>query len=259
MVRSDLFKIPPLIRLGQEGFSGSFCNVTRCLTAHQWWREGRGRSRGSQQAVEGRPNVSCRAWLVNISGERCKRPLTQPRPRSPPGAALADEAGAAEWTSPKLPRTPTKKSFSFVIHMPLRAQRLPVDIHSSFSFVCGTYLAAELVGGWAWVNASLWGTSLHLWSEHFRTFHIRRTKVLPVSNRHFCFHVTLRGELHRVSLWWISHSSAATSPCAVFLRLSARVWWIRCCFPCDKPSAAARLRSAPHVEALVVCMATWCK
>ena len=125
-MRSDLFKIPPLIRPGQEGFSGSFCNVTRCLTAHQWWRES---ELGSQQAAEGQPNVSCRPWLVNIPGERCKGPLTQPRPGAHRAAAPQMRPGlrseAAE--SPTDLITPTKKSFSFGIHMPLRAQCLPID------------------------------------------------------------------------------------------------------------------------------------
>lgn len=160
MVRSDLFKIPPLICPGHDGFSGSFGNVTRCLTAHQWWRE---RELGSQRAVEGQPNVSCWAWLVNIPRERCKRPLTQTRPAAHRSLQMRLGVQSEQAKFPTNLLTPTKKSFLFVIHMPLRAQCLPINIHASLC-LCNTYLTVELVGGWAWVNASLLGTLLHLWS-----------------------------------------------------------------------------------------------
>lgn len=133
---SDLFKILPFIRPGQEGFSGSFCNVTCYLTAHKWCRE---RELGSQQAVEGQPNVSCRACLVNF-------PAYPVSTRSPPGAAqLMRQASLSEPAKSPTYLPPTK--FILICYSHALKGPVPAYWHPCQPLcVHNTYLTLELVG-----------------------------------------------------------------------------------------------------------------
>lgn len=166
---------------------------------------------GSQQAAEGQPNVSCRARLVNIPGERCKRPLYPTPTRCPPGAARQMRRGPPSEPA----ESPTNSHWKIILICYSHALKGPVPAYQHpHQLLCVCNLNVELVGGWAWVNASLWGTSLHLWSEISELFSHAEQKCFQYQTDAFVC-VTLWGEMLCVSPRWISESSTAASPCAV--------------------------------------------
>lgn len=116
---------------------------------------GGGETKKASITLEGQPNVNFWAWLVIISGGRCKRPCTQHWPWSPPekaGHMMLWQQNKTTQFPPNL-QTPTKKSFSFVFYTPWGAQCRWSTTVPACVWVCNTSPSVdgnELKPGFEW-------------------------------------------------------------------------------------------------------------
>lgn len=115
----------------------------------------------SEPAGSGR-STQCelRDWLVNISGESCKRALTQPWPEAY-GVQLC------RWGWGHGPNNPPTSSLLLKYHSHVLfpcPQGPGACLSTSILSLSARHLTVDQVGGWAWANASISGTFIHLWS-----------------------------------------------------------------------------------------------
>lgn len=175
----------------------------------------------SQQAMEGQPNVSWQGCLVNIPGERCKRPLTQARPAAHQ-AQLGRCARACSARQPSLPPAsslPPKNilvCYSRALKGPVPADGRPRQPLSHLS-ACGA-------GGWMNIMLLFEGPpatfdcNFFLYDAEQKCSQYRHISPWPC--------VCLR-EVH----------SCLTLCC--FCNCLFSVWWIWCHNPCDKRNSTA--------------------
>lgn len=110
-------------------------------------------------------------------------------------------------------------------------------------------LTVQLVGGWAWVNASLLGTLLHLWSYISELFYMQNKSTSTIKQMLFFPCDPLMWDPSRVTVLNLG-GGPQLSRHVLFLQLFTWVWWIWRCNPCDKRAAAVSLGAAPPAASL---------